>query len=112
MIIKEAVAALGALAQETRLQIFRLLVQAGDEGLSVGAIAERLGTEANGRLSFHLKELAIAGLVRASQLGRFVYYSASYPAMNELLAYLTEHCCAGNSCGVEVVPCDPEKLSQ
>ncbi|MBK7901163.1 MAG: helix-turn-helix transcriptional regulator [Betaproteobacteria bacterium] len=110
MTIKEAVAALGALAQETRLQIFRLLVQAGAEGLSVGAIAERLGTEANGRLSFHLKELAIAGLVRSSQSGRFVYYSANYPAMNDLLAYLTEHCCSGTACGIEVVPCDPENL--
>ncbi|UCV04138.1 ArsR/SmtB family transcription factor [Dechloromonas denitrificans] len=109
MIIKEAVAALGALAQETRLQIFRLLVQAGAEGLAVGVIAERLGTEANGRLSFHLKELAIAGLVSANQSGRFVYYSANYPAMNELLAYLTEHCCGGTPCGIDVVPCDPAK---
>jgi DNA-binding transcriptional ArsR family regulator len=109
MNIKDAVAALGALAQETRLQIFRLLVQAGSAGLSVGAIAERLGTEANGRLSFHLKELAIAGLVSASQSGRFIYYSANYPAMNELLAYLTEHCCGGTPCEIEALPCDPEK---
>lgn len=112
MTIKEAVAALGALAQETRLQIFRLLVQAGPDGLSVGAIAERLGTEANGRLSFHLKELAIAGLVSANQSGRFVFYSANYPAMNDLLAYLTEHYCNGASCGVEVIPCDPAKTSK
>lgn len=111
MAIKKVVAALGALAQETRLQIFRLLVQAGVEGLSVGVIAERLGTEANGRLSFHLRELAIAGLVHSNQSGRFVYYSANYHAMNDLLAYLTEHCCGGASCGVEVVPCDPEKTS-
>lgn len=111
MIIKEAVAALSALAQETRLQVFRLLVQAGVEGLSVGAIAERLGTEANGRLSFHLKELAIAGLVSANQSGRFVYYSANYPAMNDLLAYLTEHCCSGTPCGIEITPCGPEKTS-
>ena len=107
MTIKEAVAALGELAQETRLQIFRVLVQAGAEGVSVGAIAEHLGTEANGRLSFHLKELSTAGLVRANQSGRFIYYSANYPAMNDLLAYLTEHCCNGTSCGIEVVPCDP-----
>ncbi|MGE5769435.1 MAG: ArsR/SmtB family transcription factor [Betaproteobacteria bacterium] len=111
MVIRDAVAALGALAQETRLQIFRLLVQAGGEGLSVGAIAERLGTEANGRLSFHLKELAIAGLVRSSQSGRFVFYSANYPAMNELLAYLTEHCCSGAPCGIDVVACGPEMTS-
>lgn len=111
MIIKDAVAALGALAQETRLQTFRLLVQAGADGLSVGAIAERLGTEANGRLSFHLKELAIAGLVTANQSGRFVFYSANYPAMNDLLAYLTEHCCNGTSCGIEALSCNPEKTS-
>ncbi|MEY4592589.1 MAG: hypothetical protein RIR18_1484 [Pseudomonadota bacterium] len=108
MNITNAVSALGALAQETRLQIFRLLVQAGSEGLSVGRIAELLGTEANGRLTFHLKELVIAGLATSRQSGRFVYYSANYPTMNDLLAYLTEHCCAGISCGEAVVPCCPE----
>jgi DNA-binding transcriptional ArsR family regulator len=109
MEIKNAVTALGALAQETRLQIFRLLVQAGPEGLSVGKIAEQLATEANGRLSFHLKELVNAGLANASQSGRFIYYSASYPNINELLTYLTEHCCGGVPCGETITTCMPNK---
>lgn len=109
MKIKDAVTALGALAQETRLQIFRLLVQAGAEGVSVGKIAEHLGTEANGRLTFHLKELVNAGLASAMQSGRHVFYSANYPAMNDLLAYLTEQCCAGTPCGEAIAPCVPKK---
>ena len=108
MDIKNAVSALGALAQETRLQIFRQLVQAGPAGVSVGRIAEQLGTEANGRLSFHLKELVTAGLATANQSGRFIYYSANYPAMNELLAYLTTNCCAGEPCGEQTLICCPE----
>ncbi|PKO94607.1 MAG: transcriptional regulator [Betaproteobacteria bacterium HGW-Betaproteobacteria-10] len=106
MNIENAVSALSALAQNTRLQIFRLLVQAGAEGLAVGKIAEQLGTEANGRLSFHLKELVYAGLAEARQSGRFIFYSANYPAMNDLLSYLTEHCCAGSPCG-EIIQCLP-----
>ncbi len=97
-----AVSALGALAHETRLQIFRLLVRAGAEGLAVGKIAEALGVEANGRLSFHLKELVAAGLASARQQGRFIYYSTNYAAMNELLRYLTEDCCGGQPCGEPV----------
>lgn len=109
MNITNAVTALAALAQETRLQVFRLLVQAGQEGLPVGQIAERLGTEANGRLSFHLKELVNAGLAASRQSGRFVYYSANYPTMNDLLAYLTEQCCGGQPCGEPVPICIPEQ---
>ena len=105
---KAAVAALGSLAHETRLQIFRLLVRAGADGLAVGKIAEALGVEANGRLSFHLKELVAAGLARARQEGRFIYYSTNYPAMNDLLHYLTEDCCGGMPCGETVEPCNPE----
>jgi len=104
---EDAVTALGALAQETRLGAFRLLVQAGEEGISVGKIAERLNTEPNGRLTFHLKELVSAGLASAKPAGRFVYYSANYPAMNELLAFLTENCCAGVPCGQTLEPCAP-----
>ncbi|WP_303784999.1 helix-turn-helix transcriptional regulator [Azovibrio restrictus] len=107
MEIDAALKALSALSQETRLLVFRMLVQAGPEGLSVGRIAERLGTQANGRLSFHLKELAHAGLVTATQSGRFIFYSANYPVMNDLLAYLTEHCCAGQSCGGQDRSCHP-----
>jgi ArsR family transcriptional regulator, arsenate/arsenite/antimonite-responsive transcriptional repressor len=93
----QAVRALAALAQDTRLAIYRLLVQQGPEGLAAGAIADRLHL-AGATLSFHLKELASAGMVGARQDGRFVYYSASYDRMNRLLAYLTENCCQGGSC--------------
>ena len=103
-----AVTALAALAQETRLELFRLLVQAGEAGLSVGKIAESLNTKPNGRLTFHLKSLVSAGLVNALPDGRFIYYSANYPAMNELLAFLTRNCCGGASCGETFVPCDPK----
>lgn len=112
MNIQNAVVALGALAQETRLQAFRLLVQAGQEGLAVGRIAELLCTEPNGRLSFHLKELVNAGLATTRQAGRFIYYSANYPTMNDLLAYLTEQCCGGQPCGEQVPVCNPEKSTQ
>jgi DNA-binding transcriptional ArsR family regulator len=106
-----AVAALGALAHETRLQIFRLLVRAGAGGMAVGRIAEALGVEANGRLTFHLKELVVAGLAASRQEGRFVYYSTDYAAMNELLRYLTEDCCGGLGCGEVVEACNPEKCA-
>ena len=96
----QAVRALAALAQDTRLAIYRLLVQQGPQGLSAGTIAERLDI-AGATLSFHLKELAHAGMVESRQDGRFVYYSANYDQMSALLAYLTENCCQGESCGVE-----------
>ena len=90
----EAVEALGALAQETRLAIFRLLVQAGAEGVSAGAIAEKLGVSP-ATLSFHLKELARAGLITPRTAARFIYYSANYERMAALMTYLTENCCRG-----------------
>ncbi|MGL4312391.1 MAG: ArsR/SmtB family transcription factor [Sphingomonas sp.] len=103
--------ALGALAHETRLQIFRLLVRAGAPGLSVGKIAEALQIEANGRLTFHLKELVAAGLAGSRQEGRFVFYSTNYGAMNELLRYLTEDCCGGLGCGELVDACATESCA-
>lgn len=91
---KSAVTILASIAQEARLDIFRALVQAGANGISAGVIGERLGIPKS-TLSFHLKELNHAGLVTARQESRFIYYSANYDAMNSLLAYLTENCCAG-----------------
>ena len=96
----QAVKALAALAQDTRLAIYRLLVQQGPEGLSAGTIADRLELPA-ATLSFHLKELANAGMVEARQDGRFVFYSANYDQMNALLWYLTENCCQGKNCMIE-----------
>ena len=91
---KNALAALAALSQETRLSLFRALVRAGPEGLPAGAIAQAVGTPAS-TLSFHLKELANAGLISSRQESRFIYYSAAYPVMSELVAFLTEKCCQG-----------------
>jgi ArsR family transcriptional regulator, arsenate/arsenite/antimonite-responsive transcriptional repressor len=91
---KHAIAALGALAQETRLALFRLLVTCGPEGLSAGIIAERLGV-APSSLSFHLQQLVHAGLIRQRRLSRQLIYAADYDTMNGLMAYLTENCCAG-----------------
>ena len=92
-----AVSSLAALAQESRLDVFRLLVQAGPEGLAAGQIAERLHLPAS-TLSFHVKTLVQAGLVQSRQQGRFVYYSADFDAMEGLIAFLGENCCGGRSC--------------
>jgi len=89
---KGAISALGALAQETRLDVFRLLVTQGPAGLPAGAIADRLGV-LPASLTFHLKELQHAGLITQRRLGRQLIYAAEYGAMNDLLAYLTENCC-------------------
>ena len=101
-----AVRALSALAQETRLAIFRLLVEAGPTGLAAGEIAAAVGV-APTNLSFHLKELAHAGLVRSKQEGRFVFYSAHYAHMNQLIGYLTEHCCERDGTGCQ--PCSTDQ---
>ncbi len=94
---KHAIAALGALAQETRLALFRLLVTCGPEGLPAGVIAERLGV-APSSLSFHLQQLVHAGLITQRRLSRQLIYAAEYGTMNQLMAYLTENCCAGTAC--------------
>jgi ArsR family transcriptional regulator len=101
---KGAIAALGALAQETRLDLFRLLVTVGPNGLPAGVIADRLGV-LPASLTFHLKELQHAGLITQRRLSRQLIYSAEYGAMTDLLAYLTENCCGkGASCAP---PCNP-----
>lgn len=91
---KQAIDALGALAQETRLQVFRLLVTAGPEGLPAGEIAESLGAPAS-TLSFHLAYLSRAGLVVSRRESRSIIYSADFSGMNSLLDFLTQDCCKG-----------------
>jgi ArsR family transcriptional regulator, arsenate/arsenite/antimonite-responsive transcriptional repressor len=93
----DVIRALAALAQSARLQVFRLLVVAGKTGLTPGAISEALGVPATG-LSFHLKELANAGLVTQQRDGRYLIYRASFEQMNGLLAFLTANCCQGEEC--------------
>ena len=97
---KTVLAALGALAQENRLAVFRLLVEHAPQGLPAGSIAERVALAAP-TLSFHLKELTHAGLIAARQDGRFIWYRANLDAMNGLVGYLTENCCG------ESAACDP-----
>ncbi|KIU54491.1 helix-turn-helix transcriptional regulator [Comamonas sp. C11] len=103
-----AVTALAALAQESRLAVFRLLVQAGPAGLAAGKISEALGVPPSS-LSFHLKELAHAGMVSSRQEGRFVIYEANFATANALVAFLTENCCGGQSC--ELV-CSPKTAKE
>jgi DNA-binding transcriptional ArsR family regulator len=97
---QNAIAALAALAQETRLDVFRLLVQAGPEGLPAGEIAETLGLP-SASLSFHLKELRSAGLARCERDGRSRIYSPDFEAVGALVAYLSENCCEGAGCASE-----------
>ncbi len=94
MKLQTAVTLLSGLAQASRLGLFRLLVQKGPEGMAAGEIAERLGISPTS-LSFHLKELTNAGLLKSRKEGRFIYYAPDFKAMNGLLAYLTENCCGG-----------------
>ncbi|KQQ44657.1 ArsR family transcriptional regulator [Duganella sp. Leaf126] len=95
---KQVLAALAAIAQESRLAIFRLLVQVGPEGMAATKIAEQLDI-APSSLSFHLKELTHAGLITSRSEGRFIIYSANITVMNGLIGYLTENCCGGVPCG-------------
>ena len=95
-----AIDALGALAQENRLALFRLLVRAGDKGMAAGAIADALGVP-NSSLSFHLAQLRKAGLILQERQHRSLIYRADYKAMNALVDYLMENCCAGAQCGPE-----------
>src|SRR5215468_9207086 len=111
---KAVLTALSALAHETRLAIFRLLVETGPEGLPVGKIGERLGTPPT-TLSFHLKELANADLVTMRHEGRFIYCSANFATMNSLLAYLTENCCGTGAAFVPLcapAACQPPRQEE
>jgi ArsR family transcriptional regulator len=99
-----AVRCLAALAQPHRLQTFRALVAAGLEGMTPGAIAQQIGAS-NSALSFHLKELVHAGMVRCEPRGRNLIYRANFQQMNTLLAYLTAHCCQGAACEVADATC-------
>jgi ArsR family transcriptional regulator, arsenate/arsenite/antimonite-responsive transcriptional repressor len=105
----EAVTALAALAQETRLDIFRLLVQAGPDGATPSQIAERL-TLPGATLSFHLNQLRHAGLITVRRESRSLIYAADYAAMNTLLAYLTENCCRGDAAACGPGACDTEAM--
>jgi DNA-binding transcriptional ArsR family regulator len=96
----EVVRALGALAQSSRLQIFRALVVAGPAGITPSGLGESLGLPATA-LSFHLKELVNAGLITQERAGRNLIYRAAFDTMNALLAYLSANCCAGQSCAVD-----------
>lgn len=100
----QVVKALAALAQATRLGIFRLLVSAGPQGMAAGAIAKKLKVSP-ATLSFHFKTLSHAGLVASRQEGRFVYYAANFEVMNGMVDYLTENCCSGEACGVSKKIC-------
>jgi ArsR family transcriptional regulator len=98
-----AISALAALAQDSRLAVFRLLVQAGPEGIAASKIADQLGLPSSS-LSFHLKELTHAGLIVPRQDGRFVIYSTNFTTMNALIGFLTENCCGGNPCTPVCIP--------
>jgi DNA-binding transcriptional ArsR family regulator len=103
MEMTQAVDSLFALAQGSRLGIYRLLVEAGPEGLSAGRIGEEMGMPA-ATLSFHLAHLTRTGLARSRQDGRFVIYSADFSMMNSLVGFLTENCCGGRSCAPAASP--------
>ncbi|MBC7416085.1 MAG: helix-turn-helix transcriptional regulator [Herminiimonas sp.] len=94
---KSALDALSAIAHDSRLAVFRLLVQTGPQGMAATKIAQQLGI-APSSLSFHLKELAHADMVCATPAGRSIIYSANFSTMNALLAYLTANCCGGTDC--------------
>ncbi|MEK9279827.1 MULTISPECIES: metalloregulator ArsR/SmtB family transcription factor [unclassified Bradyrhizobium] len=106
----DAVAALSALAQENRLDAFRLLVQAGPEGMAAGAIAATLDVAPN-TLTFHFDRLRMAGLVTVRRDGRSMIYAAQFEQMNALLAFLTENCCGGAPCA-PATACKPTRKTK
>ena len=100
MIIEKAASQLEALGNSSRLKIYRVLVRAGEKGIPVGQLQERVGIPSS-TLSHHLKELTAAGLVTTERSSRHIIYRAAYAHMNALLGYLTDNCCAGAPCAVE-----------
>ena len=108
---EDAVAALAALAQEHRLKVYRLLVQAGPDGMAAGEIASAMGIAPN-TLTFHLDRLRHAGLIGVARQGRSLIYAARYETMNNLLAYLTENCCGGRPDLCAPAACTPSKTSR
>jgi ArsR family transcriptional regulator, arsenate/arsenite/antimonite-responsive transcriptional repressor len=105
---QNAVAALAALAQDNRLDVFRLLVQAGPDGMPAGRVAEELDLAPN-TLTFHFDRLRVAGLVTVRREGRSMIYAARFETMNDLLAFLTENCCQGTSAScAPAAACKPE----
>lgn len=107
----DAISALAALAHETRLDIFRLLVRTGPSGVAAGQIAERLGLPL-ATLSFHLTQLKQAELVTFRRESRSLIYTAVYPSMNALIGYLTENCCQGDAAACGLAVCDPPAITQ
>jgi ArsR family transcriptional regulator, arsenate/arsenite/antimonite-responsive transcriptional repressor len=105
----QALAAFAALSQETRLRVVRLLVQAGPEGMAAGSIGEALGGATTSRLSFHLTHLEHAGLIQSRRDGRYIIYSAVYPALGGLIGFLMKDCCQGHpeicASAVEALAC-------
>jgi ArsR family transcriptional regulator len=97
----QVVKALAALAQPTRLAVYRLLVERGPEGIAAGQVAEKLKVSP-ATLSFHFRTLSHAGLIESRQDGRFVYYAANFKVMNNMVAYLTENCCGGDQAACAV----------
>lgn len=106
-----ALAGLAALAQENRLDTFRLLVQAGPAGMPAGEVATKLGISPN-NLTFHFDKLREAGLVTVRREGRSMIYAARYDAMNALLGYLTENCCQGSAANCAVRACEPTTVTK
>ena len=105
----DAVAALAALAQDNRLDVFRLLVQAGPEGMAAGQVADKLDLAPN-TLTFHFDRLRFAGLVTVRRDGRSMIYAARFETMNGLVSFLTENCCQGTSASCAVVKCKPKAI--
>src|SRR5262245_49914779 len=107
----DAITALAALAQEHRLETYRLLVQAGPEGIAAGEVAEAIGLPPN-TLSFHFDRLRQAGLVTVRREGRSLIYAARYETMNDLVGYLTENCCGGDTSACPPVVCRPKSSAR